>query len=237
MHAAFSRLRGHVSCWHGAMPIRGALLDIDGTLLDSNDAHAFAFVEALASEHLEVTFERVRPLIGMGSDNLLPALGVQPDSPVAGRVDARKKVIFAEKYLPRVRPCRGARDLLQVMKSRGLSLTVATSAQAEELHDLLRAATIADLIEAQTTSSDAESSKPDPDIVRAAVARAGLPANDLVMLGDSPYDVAAARRAGVSIVALRCGGWSDGDLRGAAAVYDDPEELVAAFDDSLFAPR
>jgi HAD superfamily hydrolase (TIGR01509 family) len=217
------------------MGTRGALLDIDGTLLDSNDAHASAYVEALASEHLEIAFERVRPLIGMGSDNLLPALGVQPDSPVAGRVDARKKAIFAEKYLPHLRPCRGARDLLLVMKSRGLSLTVATSARAEELHDLLRVAGIADLIERQTTSSDAESSKPDPEIVQAAVVQAGLPSRDLVMLGDTPYDVAAARRAGVVIVGLRCGGWSDGDLRGAAAVYDDPADLIAAFDDSPFA--
>ena len=127
------------------MPIRGALLDIDGTLLDSNDAHAAAYVAAGAAERVEIAFERVRPLIGMGSDHLLPELGIQPDSPAAKRIGARKKAVFTADYLPRLRPCRGARNLLQVMKSRGLSLTVATSAKAEELHDLLRVAGIADL--------------------------------------------------------------------------------------------
>ena len=89
-----------------------------------------------------------------------------------------------------------------------------------------------DLIEARTSSSDVERSKPDPDIVAAAVERSGHPAGSLVMLGDTPYDVAAARRAGVRIVAVRCGGWGDADLSGAAAVYDDPAHLLRELDRS-----
>jgi HAD superfamily hydrolase (TIGR01509 family) len=217
------------------MVTRGALLDIDGTLLDSNDAHATAYVEALALEHLIVPFARVRPLIGMGSEKLLPAIGIEPHSREAGRVGQRKKEIFARRYLPTLGPFPGARDLLLAMKARGLTLTVATSAQADELHGLLRAARIDDLIDAQATSSDASGSKPDPDIVQAAIARSNLDRDSLVMLGDTPYDVKAGVLAGVRVIALRTGEWSDTDLEGATHVFDDPSDLLAHYAESVLA--
>jgi phosphoglycolate phosphatase-like HAD superfamily hydrolase len=217
--------------------VRGALLDIDGTFLDSNDAHAAAYADVFAEEKIDVPFARLRTLIGMGSEKLLPAVGIEPHSRVAERVGRRKKEVFATKYLPQLRPCKGARDLLQVMKKHGLTLVVATSASGDELAALLHAARIEDLVDAETTSSDAAASKPDSDIVQAAIARSRLGPRDLVMIGDTPYDVEAAARAAVPTIALRCGGWSDRDLAGAQAIYDDPAGLLADYASSPLASR
>ncbi len=217
------------------MTVRGVLLDIDGTLLDSNDAHAHAYVEALAAEGIVVPFERIRPLIGMGLDKLLPAIGVDAHSRAAEHVGRSKKEIFSARYLPTLGPFHGARDLLLVLKKHGITLTVATSAGSDELSGLLRAARIDDLIDAKATSSDAGSSKPDPEIVEAAIARSGLPRDALVMLGDTPYDVEASVRAQVRIIALRAGGATDAALRGAAQIFDDPADLLAHYDESLLA--
>ncbi|HEY3821866.1 MAG TPA: HAD family hydrolase [Polyangiaceae bacterium] len=237
-------MRPHRASTHpsGAHPgtdvkTRGALLDVDGTLLDSNDAHAAAYGEAFAELGIDVAFTRVRPLIGMGSEKLLPALGVQPGSRVGEHVGRRKKEIFTQRFLPTLKPFHGARDLLLHMKKRGLRLTVATSAEGDELHGLLRAARIEDLVDAASTSSDAAASKPDPDIVQAAIRRSRLKREELVMLGDTPYDVQAAVRAGVAILAMRTGGWSDRELAGAAAVYEDPADLLERYDESLLAAR
>jgi HAD superfamily hydrolase (TIGR01509 family) len=215
--------------------IRGVLLDIDGTLLDSNDAHAGSFADAIAEQGLDVPVEKLKSLIGMGGDKLLPTVGIEPHSRVGEAVTRRKKEIFAAKYLPRLRPFHGTRDLLSHMKAKGLTLVVATSAGGEELQSLLRAASIEDLIDTQSTASDAKNSKPSPDIVEAAIERSRVPREELLMLGDTPYDIEAARRAGVAVVALRAGGWPDEELRGALEIYDDPADLLARYADSAFA--
>src|SRR5262249_42316788 len=122
-------------------PIRGVLLDIDGTLVDSNDAHAHAraWVEALAEHGIAVSFEQGRQLIGMGGDKLLPRVsGIREDSPEGERISKRRREIFKTRYLPSLRPCPGARELLHHMKDRGLRLVVATPAKADELKGLLR---------------------------------------------------------------------------------------------------
>ena len=121
------------------------------------------------------------------------------------------------------------------MQSAGLKAVIATSAKDEELSALLHQANLADLLFEKATSSDAAHSKPDPDIVLAAVERAGIPPRELLMLGDTPYDVEASTRAGVAAIALRCGGWADADLSGAIAIYDDPKDLLARYDASPLA--
>ncbi|MCU0681805.1 MAG: HAD family hydrolase [Polyangiaceae bacterium] len=208
--------------------LKVALLDIDGTLLDSNDAHALAWVDALAEFGHETGFERVRELIGKGGDKLLPEVtGLAKESPEGEAISKRRTAIFKAKYLPELRPFPGARALLEALRSRGLALVVATSAGADQVDGLLRAAGVRDLVDDETTSDDAARSKPDPDVVRAALAKSGRRPAEAVMIGDTPYDVEAATRAGVRSVALRCGGWDDEALRGAAAVYDDPRDLLA----------
>jgi phosphoglycolate phosphatase-like HAD superfamily hydrolase len=214
------------------------LLDIDGTLLDSNDAHARAWVAAFAAHGYVVPFEAVRPLIGMGGDKLIPELtGLHPESPEAKRLGETRSEIFRDRELPGIRATPGARELLEHMRARGLELVVATSAKADEVQALLRQAGVADLIAAASSADDAERSKPDPDIVRAALSAVRRPASHSLMLGDTPYDVEAATRARVPIIALRCGGWDDAALEGATEIYDDPADLLAHYEESALTER
>lgn len=214
---------------------RGVLLDIDGTLIDSNDAHARAWVAALAERGLHVKWEEVRRLIGMGGDKLLPAISdIDPDSPDGQRLAERRGEIFREQHLPYLSPFPEARSLLLRMKADGLTLVAASSAKADELGALLAVAGARDLLQGATSSDDAARSKPDPDIVEEAVRRSGHAADALVMLGDTPYDVEAATRAGVRTVAFRCGGWDDPSLRGATAIYDGPQDLLNRYERSIF---
>lgn len=209
-------------------PLRAVLLDVDGTLLDSNDAHALAWLEALRDHRIAVRFEDVRPLIGMGGDKLIAALAKVDDESTLGRsISQRRAAIFAKTYLPTLRPCPGARVLLERLRDRGIVRVVATSAPGHELDALLERAGVSDLIDEAATSTDAERSKPDPDILHAAIRRTAAKPGEIVLLGDTPYDVAAARRAGVRAVSVRCGGWRDEDLAGSESIYDDPGAIVA----------
>jgi HAD superfamily hydrolase (TIGR01509 family) len=211
-----------------AMTARGIILDVDGTLVDSNDAHAHAWVRALAEHGHPVPFEQVRPLIGMGGDRLLPELiGLSEDSSPGRAISKRRAELFRREYLPSLRAFPRTRDLVAALKREGHGVAVASSASKDDLQHLLKTAGVDDLIDAGTSKDDAASSKPDPDVVHAALVRLGEPAANAVLVGDTPYDVEAARRAGVTPVALRCGGyWTDADLTGAAAIYDDPAALL-----------
>jgi HAD superfamily hydrolase (TIGR01549 family) len=206
---------------------------VDGTLVDSNDAHARAWLEALSRHGYKCTYEEIRRLIGMGSDHLLPkTTGVEKDTPAGERISEAWKEVFERDYLPDLKAFPKTRTLLLALKRHGLKLVVASSAEKEMLDKLLEIAGAKDLLEDTTSSDDAESSKPDPDIVKAALDSIGLPAGEVMMLGDTPYDIQAARKLGVGTVALRCGGWDDEALKGAVAVYDDPADLLAHLDDS-----
>ena len=210
-------------------PLKGVLLDIDGTLLDSNDAHASAFTRAFAEHGIDIPFDHVRPLVGMGSDKLVPSLtGFEHDTPEGKAIVERKKGIFEERYLSDLKPTPGARALLERLVAEGLALVVATSAGGDEMKGLLEQAGIADLIHEATSSGDVDNSKPDPDVIGAAIKKSKLKAGQLVMLGDTPYDIEAAGKAGLRTIAVRCGGWWDDDaLEGAMAIYDDPADLLA----------
>lgn len=214
--------------------VKGVIFDIDGTLVDSNDAHAQSWVDTFAEAGYEVPFEVVRPLIGMGADKLLPkTIGIRHDSKQGKKLLERRSEIFRKKYLPHLRPLPGARSLVLRVRDDGLKAIVATSAKDEELEGLLKAAEVEDLMEEKATASDAKRSKPDPDIVEAAIEESGVPANKAVMIGDTPYDVEAALRAGVRVIAFRSGGWEDDSLKGAEQIYDGPADLLTHYDASL----
>ena len=217
--------------------LRTVLLDVDGTLIDSNDGHARAWVGSLRAHGYVVPFEQVRPLIGMGGDKLLPALtGLDPESAEAERIGETRSELFLEEELRSLKPTRGARSLLEHLLGVGFELVVATSAKDDEVRALLEQAGVSDLIQLASSADDAERSKPDPDIVQAALRLSGSQAAHSAMLGDTPYDVEAAARARVPAIALRCGGWwDDAALARATALYDDPADLLAHFDDSPLA--
>jgi len=216
-------------------PVNGVILDVDGTLIDSNDAHARAWVDAFAEFEYDVPYARARALVGMGGDNLLrEAIRIEKDSPEGEALARRRGEIFKERYLRTINPFAGTREMVQRMRDEGLRIAIGTSAQKEELKTLLDIAQVADLVDSKTTADDAESSKPDPDIIQAALGRLKLPATEVLMVGDTPYDIEAAGRAGVRTVAFRSGGWTDSGLQGAIAVYAGPWDLLDRFQTSPF---
>jgi HAD superfamily hydrolase (TIGR01509 family) len=210
------------------MKYGAVLLDIDGTLIDSNDAHAGAWVDAFAAHGRVVPFGRIRPLVGMGGDKVLSIVAGLDASVGDGRLIVElRQAIFARDYLPHLRPTRGAERFLDWLRHRAIVVSIATSATAQEVKGLLSIIHAESLAASATTSNDAEESKPDPDIVVAALRRGGHPAAQTLMIGDTPYDIEAARRAGVGTIALRSGGWwLDDNLAGAIAIYDDPADLL-----------
>lgn len=217
---------------------RGIIFDVDGTLIDSNDAHARAWVDAGEELGYDITYEEVRPLIGMGGDRVTPIVaGVEEDSEEGEELAKTRGEIFRRRYLPGLEPFPRVRELLQRLTDDGFKVVVASSASDDDLGALLDRAGVADLIRASTSSDDADESKPDPDIVDAAVGRAGLPRDRLIMVGDTPYDVEAARRARVPLIAVRCGGWDDRDLEGARTVAADPAELLERYEEIFLTSR
>ncbi|MEG4209248.1 HAD family hydrolase [Microcoleus sp. S13_B4] len=223
------------------MKLQAVILDVDGTLVLSNDAHAQAWVEAFAAYGYEVPFEKVRPLIGMGGDKVIPKMvsGLSDEEGDGKKIAQRRKELIINRFAPELSPTPGSRDLLLKMQQEGLRLIIATSATSEELSDLLKAAQVDDLLDqAQAaTSSDAEASKPEPDIVEAALSKLKLEASQVVMLADTPYDIEAAGKCGVPVIAFRCGGFDDASLANAAAIYDHPADLLAHYDDSILGKK
>jgi HAD superfamily hydrolase (TIGR01509 family) len=219
------------------MSIKGVLLDIDGTVVLSNDAHAEAWAEAFAEHGYDIPVERIRPLIGMGGDKLMPELvpGLSDEEGVGKQISDRRKEIFLEKYAPKLAAANGGRELVERIKDEGLKLVVASSAKSNELEALLKAAHIEDLVEEATTSSDVEESKPAPDIVEVALQKIGLEPNEVVLIGDTPYDIEAASKCGVDVLVVACGGFSEEQLRGAREFYQDPKDLLTKFDKSPLA--
>jgi len=206
--------------------IRSVLFDIDGTLVASNDAQARSWVGALHEYGLFVRFGQVRKLIGMGADKLVPGATGQSAAPeTIERVSARRAELFRRHELPRLHALPGARVLLERLLARGTSVGVASSAPPSEASLLLERLGLRDLLEPAPVPR-AVPSKPDPDVIEAALQHLRCPPGEAILVGDTPYDIEAGRRAGVATVAFRSGGWPDVQLKGALALYDGPQDLL-----------
>ena len=212
------------------------LLDIDGTLVDSNGAHASAWADAFANHGRHHPPDEIRPLVGKGGDKLLRELAsLDHESGEGKEISEERAEIFRKKYLPGVQPTAGAAAFIQWLLKSGLSVVIATSAKQEEVKGLLKVCEGQALVKDATTSDDAERSKPDPDIIVAALEKSGASHARAIMIGDTPYDIEAAQRAGIATIALRSGGWwPDAKLQGAIAIYDDPQELLSHLSESPF---
>ena len=218
--------------------LKAVLFDIDGTLVNSNDAHARAWVNGFAEFGLTVDFNHVRRCIGMGGDKLMPAVsGIVEESSMGRQIANRRRDLFKKHFLPRISAFQDSARLVSALRYRGYRLVAASSAKQDELQLLLKIAGVDRLLDAATSSDDAEESKPEPDIIEAAMKRLKVTSAEAVMIGDTPYDIEAARRADVPTIAFRCGGWGDADLKNAVGIYDGPWDLLEKIDQSLLAAR
>jgi len=204
---------------------RAALLDVDGTLIDTNYQHAIAWYRAFRRHAIVLPVWRIHRHVGMGGDQLVPALvGSETDEEQGDRIRDTRDELYRE-LIDEVEPLEGARDLIVDLKERGFATVLASSSPQHEIDHYLDLLDARELADAWTTNDDVEATKPEPDLVRAALDRAGT--GDAVMVGDTPWDVESARKAGIETVTLVTGGYSEQELRdaGAAAVYQSVGEL------------
>jgi HAD superfamily hydrolase (TIGR01509 family) len=209
-----------------------AILDIDGTLVDTNYQHAIAWYRAFRQHEVILPVWRIHRHIGMGGDQLIGALaGEQVEKEKGDDIRAAEKTLYFE-LIHEVEPMDGARDLLVDLKDRGHTIVLASSAKAEEVEHYLDLLDARDLADDWTTSADVEATKPEPDLVHAAREKAG--GGDAVMVGDTPWDCKAAEGAGVPTIAVLTGGFAESELReaGAVAVFESISELREHFDET-----
>lgn len=220
------------------MPIQAVLFDIDGTLVDSNDFHVRAWDEAFREAGHAFDPQTIHDQIGKGADMLLPTLLPGLDEEAEGALASRHGEIFKQRYLAQVEPFRGARDLLARVHHAGRRVVLASSASKGELEHYLDLLDARALVSASTSADDVERTKPAPDIFAEALRKvAPLRPDDVIVVGDTPYDVEAAGKCGIRTVALRSGKFPDGALEkaGAIAIYDDAAALLAGYDQSPLA--
>jgi HAD superfamily hydrolase (TIGR01509 family) len=215
----------------------GVLFDVDGTLVDTTYLHAVSWWEALRQVDRDVPMAAVHRAIGMGSDKLLDhLLGPDRDRDADDALTTAHDVLYGA-WWERLRPLPGAVELLHAVAGRGLAVVLASSAREPELRQLRRVLDSDDVIAAATSSSDAEQSKPAPDILHAALDQSDVDPRRAVFVGDSVWDVLAAAELSVPCVGLTCGGTSEAELRdaGAVDVYEDPAALLDKLGESPIA--
>ncbi|WP_411699867.1 HAD family hydrolase [Conyzicola sp.] len=218
--------------------VTAVLFDIDGTLVDSNYLHVDAWDRAFASVGRPVDVWRIHRSIGMDSGKLLEAL-LGDDADSLGDAAKEEHTRLYMQTTDRLRTIGGARELLAELARHGHTVVLATSAPQSELEILLGVLEVDDSVKAVTSSEDVGTAKPDPDIIETALDKAGVPAGAAVMVGDSVWDIVAAKRAGVASIGVLSGGFGREELlsAGASAVYEDVAELLEHLDQSPIAPR
>jgi HAD superfamily hydrolase (TIGR01509 family) len=214
---------------------RAAILDVDGTLVDTNYHHAIAWYRAFRQNEVMLPIWRIHRHIGMGGDQLVKALaGESVENEKGDDIRAAESVLYGE-LMSEVEPLRGSRELIEDLKERGHAVVLASSAKEHEVDHYLDLLDARELADDWTTSADVESTKPEPDLVVAAVEKAG--GGEAVMVGDSTWDCEAAKRASLDTIAVLTGGFSEAELRdaGALVVYSSIEELRESLDETPLA--
>ena len=214
-----------------------AILDIDGTLVDTNYQHAVAWYRAFRQNEIVLPVWRIHRHIGMGGDQVIAALTDEKTEEEMGEdIRAAEKALYLA-MIEEVEPLEGARDLIQRLKDAGKTVVMASSAKDDEVDHYLDLLDARELADDWTTSADVEATKPEPDLVKAALDKAGAEPGDAVMLGDTPWDCEAAKRAGVETVALMTGGFSEQELTdaGAVNVFESLPDLLERIEETPLA--
>ncbi|KQU35224.1 HAD family hydrolase [Methylobacterium sp. Leaf94] len=213
--------------------VRAVIFDIDGTLLDSVDLHAQAWVDAFAHFGVTVSHDQARSQIGKGGDQLLPVFLDPEQVEREGKtIEAYRSDLFKRDYLSKVKPFPGVRALFEHLKAQDLTLALASSGKAKEVDHYQTLMGVEDLTDVVVSSDDVERSKPFPDIFEAALTKlAPITAAQAVVIGDTPYDAEAAGKAGLPTIGVLCGGFPEADLSasGCIALYKDPQDLLDAY--------
>jgi HAD superfamily hydrolase (TIGR01549 family) len=211
-----------------------AILDIDGTLVDTNYHHTLAWYRAFRQHDIVLALWRIHRHIGMGGDQLVQALtDERTERELGDQIRAAEEQRYGE-LMSEVETIEGARELIQELKQRGHRVVLASSAKSSEVDHYLDLLNARQLAAGWTTSADVEATKPEPDLVRAALETAGGESGDAVMVGDTPWDVKAAAKAGVPTLTVRTGGFGADELAeaGAAAVFESVRELCDRLDET-----
>jgi HAD superfamily hydrolase (TIGR01509 family) len=219
--------------------IRTVIFDLDGTLVDSVDAHALAWQESFKYFGKDIPFEDVRAQIGKGGDQLLPVFFSKLELEAFGdELSDYRKQHFRHNYLPNLKPFPMVRELFDRVRADGKQIIIASSSNEEDLSAMKHIAGIEDLVDETVSADDADASKPEPDIFLAAIKKADTKNNnEIITIGDSPYDAMAAKSAGIPIIGVLSGGFLEIDLRanGCIAIYRDPADLLERYASSLIA--
>ena len=213
------------------MELQAILLDIDGTLIDSNDKHAHCWVEAFAHFGKQVAWDSVRVQIGKGGDLLVPdTLDAREMQKFGEPLKKYRGELWKEKYMHGVRPFPGAVDAMHALHERGLKLALASSSNPDEVEYYVELLGVGDLLKGTTSKEDAELSKPSPEIFQAALERVKSDPARTLAVGDTPYDIVAAHRTPVPIAAVLCGGFPRETLTKAEFLFDDLPAMVKELD-------
>ena len=217
------------------MQIKAILFDIDGTLVDTNDMHVLAWEEAFATVGASFDRQVIHDQIGKGTDMLVPTLLPEADEDQQETLGDTHGAIFKAKYLETAKPFAQAHDLLAHAHGLGQRVVLASSASGPELDHYIDLLDARDLIAATTSSDDVEKTKPAPDIFATALEKlSGIAPGEVLVVGDTPYDIEAAAKCGIAAVAVRSGKFKDEQLQtaGAIAIYDDVAALLAGYANS-----
>jgi beta-phosphoglucomutase-like phosphatase (HAD superfamily) len=215
--------------------LKAVIFDVDGTLVDSVDAHARSWVESFARFGREIDFLEMRHLIGKGGDQILKDfLSADEIREFGSRLEEDRTEHLRSEHLPAVQGFPCVRELFQRILRDGKRIALASSANAEELEPYKFKAHIEDLVHNETSKDDAEKSKPHPDIFEAALRKLDRAPGQAIVVGDTPWDAIAAKRAGLRMIGVLCGGFPEAQLReaGCVAIYRDPEDLFVRYEDS-----
>ena len=219
--------------------IKAVIFDVDGTLIDSVDVHAKAWAWAFARHGHDVSFEDVRGQIGKGADQLMPEfMSAEQIASYGKKLEDDRQMFFKDEYYHHLTAFPMVRELFERLVADGKKIVLASSAKADELEHYEELANVKDLIGASTSSDDAEKSKPHPDIFHAAMDKlAGIERDEVMVVGDTPWDAEAAAKAGLKTIGLLCGGFDEEQLQaaGCIAIYANPAALLAKIDESPLA--
>ena len=214
--------------------LKAIIFDIDGTLVDSVDIHAKCWHEAFRDFDKDVTFDEIRTQIGKGGDQLMPEFLSEDELKKIGKkLEEHRSEIFKAKYMHQIQPFAQVRELFERIKRDGIKVAVGSSAKKDEVDYYLGLLKVTDLVDEIASSEDADKSKPHPDIFEASLRKLQVAASDALVVGDSPYDAEAAKRAGITAYGVLCGGFWQEDLQkaGAKQIFGGPAEMLEKYDE------